>query len=141
MMVMTSAAGLNRYASKMEYLGQRIRESREVAEVWTAKFGDKPTGELSQHIINMLRTLAFEFTLTADGITDEDGKPIIHPGSINELALAVQRLERAAEISTKREKELRRAFAAEAEQAVKKAGANETTVAMIRAALTGKDYE
>ncbi len=132
-----SAAGLNRYATRMESLGRRIRESREVAEVWTAKFGEAPAGELGQHIINMLRTMAFEFTLSADGQTDDEGNPVINPTVINDLALAVQRMERAAEMSTRREKELRQAYAAKAETAARQRGISNDTAAAIRQAIEG----
>lgn len=132
-----SAGGLNRYASKMEFAGRRIREAREIAEVWTAKFGEAPTSDLSQHIINMLRTMAFEFALNADGQTDDEGNPVIDPQAINELALAVQRMERAAQLSTQREKELRLAFADEAEKVGKKQGLTADAAAAMRAALVG----
>ena len=117
-----SAAGLNRYASKMEAMGRRIRESREVAEVWTAKFGDQPSSQLSQHIINMLRHMAFEFTLNSDNVVDEDGNPVIDPAAMAKLAMVVQQLERAAELSTRREKELRQAWQEEAQKKLKKSG-------------------
>ena len=129
------AAVLNRYASKMEAFGRRLRESREVAEVWTAKFGEAPTGELSQHIINILRTISFEFLMDNDGAKDDEGRMVISPQVINELALAVQRFEKAAELSTKREKELRKAFAEQAEKEVKKAGVSPDTAHAIRAAM------
>lgn len=117
-----SAAGLNRYATQMEAMGRRIRESREIAEVWTTKFGDKPSGELSQHIINMLRHVAFEFVLRNDGAVNEDGDAVIDPATINALAGAVQRMERAAATSTQREKELRTAWQEEAQKKLQKSG-------------------
>ena len=137
-----SAAGLNRYATQMEVMGRRIRESREIAEVWTTKFGDKPSGELSQHIINMLRHLAFEFVLHNDGAVNEDGGAVIDPATINTLAGAVQRMERAAATSTQREKELRQAWQDEARKKLKKsgkqAGLSDEAIELSRKVMTGE---
>ena len=130
---------LNRYSTRMERFGSRIREAREVASVWTAKFGDEPTGEVSQHIIEMLRTIAFDITLRAGDEEDEETGPALDVGAINTLALAVQRLERASEISTKRAREIRREVAVEAEQVAKKAGISDDTAAAIREALDTVD--
>ena len=135
-----SRSALNRYAQKMELVGQRIRATREIAEMWTAKFGEQPTGEVGRHIVEMLRTLAFEVALKADpDAVDEDGKPVFDASVINDLALAVQRLERAAELSTKREKELRSEMARQAETHAKKKGISSDLAAAIRAALESDD--
>ncbi|HED4401077.1 TPA: DUF3486 family protein, partial [Pasteurella multocida] len=37
-----SRTGLNRYANRMEKLGAKIRQAREVAEIWTKQFGEMP---------------------------------------------------------------------------------------------------
>lgn len=42
-----SRTGLNRYASRMESIGSRIRQSREMADVWVTKFGETPTDRKS----------------------------------------------------------------------------------------------
>ncbi len=125
-----SAAGLNRYSSKMEKMGRRIRESREIAEVWTEKLGEEPKGDVGQMIIEMLRTMAYELTMEASkpGATHDIA-------IIKDVALAVQRMEKAAEVNNKRELELRREFAKQAEAEVKKQGLSSDIAAAIRTAL------
>lgn len=113
-----SRSALNRYAGRMERVGRRIREVREVTAAWTAKFGQAPTGDVSAHLIEILRTLAFDLSLGAS----EDGAAT--PEMLGELALAVQRLERAAGLGAARERALRRELAEQAAaEAEKAAGA------------------
>ena len=130
-----SKAGLNRYATRMERMGARIREAREVASVWTAKFGDEPTGEVGQQVVEMLRIMAFDLTLRADQDAG-GGEPALDADTINALALAVQRLERADAISKRRESEMRSAWAREAEGAAKRVGISGDMAQALREALT-----
>ena len=124
----------------MEGFGQRIRESRAIADAWIAKFGEQPSGEIGRMVIQMVQTLAFEVVdkLDKQAQGNEAIKPTEILSALNDLALLSQRLEKASELSTRREKELRQAMAAEAEQAVKKAGVSQDTAAAIRAALEGE---
>ncbi len=52
-----SRTGFNRYAKRMEEIGQKIKEAREVAEVWAAKLGEAPTSELGKLLQDSVRTL------------------------------------------------------------------------------------
>ncbi len=130
-----SKSGLNRYATKREVVGQHIREAREVADVWTAKFGDAPDGEISRRMIEMLRSLAFDLTLRIKDFSLED--VATNASAINDLAMTVQRIERTAEMTDRRE--LRAEMAQEAETAAKNAGISDDTAAAIRAALDEVD--
>jgi len=112
-----SRSGLNRYASKMEKIGAKIRQSREVAEVWTAKLDDAPTSEVGKLLQEVVRTMAFETGMAMS----EDDEPV-PPKAIGQLALAIQRIEQAASASHKREVEIRKAFAAEAANEVDAVG-------------------
>lgn len=131
-----SRSGFNRYSTRMESAGSRIREAREVAEAWTAKLGSKPTGEVSSMMIEMIRTLAFDLTMSA-----ADGPEQVSPKFLNELALTMQRLETAAEKSTKQIAERRKAFAEEAVNAVEKvskeAGISQETYDDIKREILG----
>lgn len=127
-----SRSGVNRYATRMERVGRQLREHRAIADAWTARWGEAPTGEVGQLTVEMLRTLAFEVTLRG-----AEGETEIDIPAIGELALAVQRLERAAAIGRAREREMREAVAAEAEQAARGAGIGADTAAAIRAAIEG----
>ena len=57
----------------------------------------------------MVRTLAFESVLKAS-----DGEEPVDPKYIKDLAIGIEKLEKAAPESTKREQEIRKAFAEEA---------------------------
>ena len=109
-----SYSSLNRYATRMATVGERLREAREVADAWAAKFGDAPTSNIGAYTIEMLRTLVFDLVLKAqDGEVDID--------KVQEIALSVQRIERASNLNTARERAIRKEVAelaaAEAAQA------------------------
>ncbi|HBC0040345.1 TPA: DUF3486 family protein [Salmonella enterica] len=103
-----SRTGLNRYAIRMEKVGAKIRASREMAEVWAAKLGSAPTSDVGKLLMEFVKTLAFETSMSMA----EDDKPIA-PKALGQLALVAQRLEAAAMTSHKREKAIRDAFARE----------------------------
>ncbi|EKF3810123.1 DUF3486 family protein [Escherichia coli] len=103
-----SRTGLNRYAIRMEKLGAKIRASREMAEVWAAKLGSAPTSDVGKLLMEFVKTLAFETSMSMA----EDDKPVA-PKALGQLALVAQRLEAAAMTSHKREKAIRDAFAQE----------------------------
>ena len=104
-----SKSGINRYSTNMQTVGARIAEARAVSEQWVAKLGNKPSGDVSNILIEMVRTLAFESVLKAS-----DGEEPVDPKYIKDLAIGIEKLEKAATESTKREKEIRKAFAEEA---------------------------
>ncbi|EFB2278997.1 DUF3486 family protein [Escherichia coli] len=103
-----SRTGLNRYAIRMEKVGAKIRASREMAEVWAAKLGSAPTSDVGKLLMEFVKTLAFETSMSMA----EDDKPVA-PKALGQLALVAQRLEVAAMTSHKREKAIRDAFAQE----------------------------
>ena len=104
-----SKSGSNRYSTNMQTVGARIAEARAVSEQWVAKLGNKPSGDVSNILIEMVRTLAFESVLKAS-----DGEEPVDPKYIKDLAIGIEKLEKAATESTKREQEIRKAFAEEA---------------------------
>ena len=127
-----SRTGLNRYASRME----EIRASREMAEIWAAKLGSAPTSDVGKLLMEFVKTLAFE---TSMSLAEEEGP--VEPKALGQLALVAQRLEAAAMASHKREKEIRQAFAeeaaAQAEKITKSAGLSAETAADIRRQILG----
>ena len=128
-----SAGGLNRYTQQIERAGSRIRESRAAADAWVARFGEAPSGNVGRLIIEVLRTLVHDLVLRLE--RDIDGDEPVSVEAINELALAVQRLERADELSVARERKLREQLAAEAETVAKAAGIPEDVAGALRTAL------
>lgn len=114
-----SAAGVNRYATQMETVGHDIRQAREMAEIWVAKLGTKPTGDVSQLLMEMLRTQSFRLLVKANESPDD----VLDPKTIGELALGIQRIEKAAMLNMQKEKEIKKAFADEAAEAIDNAAA------------------
>ncbi|MEZ5571189.1 MAG: DUF3486 family protein [Halioglobus sp.] len=97
-----SKSAVNRYSQRMEQIGAKIRQSREVSEMWIANLGSQPQGQLGKLINEMIRTMAFE----ASAALAESGDPV-PPKILKDLALAVQRLESAANMNEDRERKVR----------------------------------
>lgn len=136
-----SRTGFNRYAKRMEEMGQRLRQSREVAEVWVSKLGDAPTSDVGKLLQEFVRTMAFDTSMKMMEASEGEDGEVISPKALGQLALVVQRIETASMTSMKREKEIRAAYAAEAaektEAVAKKAGLTAETVKMLKAELLG----
>lgn len=136
-----SPATVNRYATKMERVGIRIRQAREVADAWTAKFGESKSN-LSQHIIEVLRALVFEHTMKVAEAQDAAGgdgadTPPLSTDVMASLALTVQRLERAAKEGDQRERLVRQELAGKVKAEAERQGLSSDIAAALRAALLG----
>lgn len=113
-------SSVNRYKVRMDELGARIRESRQVAEMWVAKLGAAPQGQIGNLVNETLRTLSFELShkLISGTLNDES-----MPGTVKmlkELSLSVMRLERASSENVKREQEIRDQVKREAVEVLEK---------------------
>ena len=116
-----SKSSLSRYAIGIEEAGQEIREIRAAADALVAKFGEQPTGEVGQLTVEILRTLAVKAAIRARQMgMEEDGDLKELVDLINQLSLAIDRLERAADTATRREQRVREAVAAEAAEVAAK---------------------
>lgn len=138
-----SRTGFNRYAKRMEDMGQRLRQSREVAEVWVSKLGEAPMSDVGKLLQEFVRTMAFETSMKMMEAAEGEEGEFISPKSLGQLALVVQRIEQAAMTSHKVEKEIRTAYAAEAADAVSDElrgmdGMSEQLEDRIRGILLGK---
>lgn len=111
-----SKTGLNRYASRMEKVGAKIRQAREVAEIWTKQFGEMPQSDIGKTVIELVKHLAFEMSsrFAEDGMAE--------PKELAMLATTVQRLEAAATLSYDRERKIRKEVIEQAAKAVEEAG-------------------
>jgi hypothetical protein len=123
----------------METVGQEIRAMRESTEMWIAQFGDMPTGETTQLLLEMLKTQHFRLLMEANS----DPEKLLDAKTINSLALALNRLENAAMLNMKKEKQIRQAYAEEAAAAVTEElrgedGMSEQLEAKITGILMGK---
>lgn len=107
-----SKSAVNRYALRMNEVGAKLRQSREVAQMWIGKLGAEPQGEVGKLLNEMVRTLAFEATMKM-----AEGENPIEPKMLKDMAIAIERLERAASENTKREEEIRNAAREEAKKA------------------------
>jgi hypothetical protein len=108
-----SRSAVGRYHKRFEELGKRMRESREVAQVWADKLGNAPQGDVGKLVMELLRTLAFDATMELTEPGEDGEKPQLNPKAINTLALAMQRLEAAGKWNIQREQAMREALADE----------------------------
>lgn len=126
-----SKSAVNRYAMKMSEVGAKIQQSREIADMWIAKFGNAPQGKVGALLNELVRNLAFETALHMS----EDEEPA-HPGALKELAQAIEKLERASTINDKRQREIEQAAlakaAADVEATAKSQGLSDEAVALIK---------
>jgi len=130
-----SKTGLNRYANKMEKFGEKIRQSREIAEIWTKQLGETPQSDIGKLLMEAVKTMAFELTLNADE------KGIKDPKFLNQLALISQRIEMAQSMNYERERKIRKEVAQQvaetAEKVVTQAGLSKAAVAQLKAEILG----
>ncbi|MGR6980821.1 DUF3486 family protein [Testudinibacter sp. P27/CKL/0425] len=130
-----SRTGLNRYASRMEKIGSKIRQAREVAEVWTKQFGEMPETDIGKTALELVKYLSFEMSskFAEQGVAE--------PKELAMLAVTIQRLEQAASLSYARENKIRKEMAqlaAEtAEKAVAQAGLSKETVDNLKLQILG----
>ncbi|MBS9780622.1 MAG: DUF3486 family protein [Moraxellaceae bacterium] len=131
-----SKSAVNRYSIQMNEIGAKIQQSREMADMWIAKFGNQPQGKVGQLLNEMIRNLAFNTTLEL-----ADGEGVVEPKLLKELATAIEKLENASTINEKRQREIEKAIlakaSAEAEKSVIKAGLSKETAEEIKRQILG----
>ena len=98
-----SKSAVNRYAVRMEEVGAKLRQSREIADMWIGKLGAQPQGQVGHLLNEIVRNLAFDTAMHL-----AEGEEPAHPKLIRELAMAIERLEKAASESVKREEDIRK---------------------------------
>ena len=102
-----SRVAVHRYDRSMQEIGEHIQETRQLADAWIAKLGSTPGGKTGLLMIEILRGVAFDLSrkMAMSELTDESMPGLVN--GLNKLALTAQRLERSAEISVRREKQVR----------------------------------
>lgn len=98
-----SKSSVYRKRAAMDRIGQRLKESREVAKAWIGELGAAPQGEVGKLLNEMVRNLAFEATMQM-----ADGDAPIQPKMLRDLAIAIDKLEKATSENVRREEEIRR---------------------------------
>ena len=136
-----SKSAVNRYSMRMEQVGERLRQSRAVAEMWIAKLGAQPQGQVGHLVNEILRTLAFDLSMTMQqGEIDKEDAPEVAK-MLKNMAIAMERLEKAASENVKREQEIKqqaRKEAAEvAAKVAKQGGLSADSVQELRRAILG----
>ena len=104
-----SKSAVGRAAMRWKRIGDRIRQTREIGEMFIAKVGAAPQGQTGLAINEILRTMACELSeklLDADLEDPETMAATID--QVKSLALAVQRLEQSASINVKRDADIRK---------------------------------
>lgn len=108
-----SRRAVSRYDLRMRRAGEKLRQSRQVAEAWIARFGSAPGGRLGHLVIEMLRTLAFDLTpRLQQGALDQKSLPGI-VNAANRITLMALRLEQSSDFIDRRERRLKRQAAEE----------------------------
>ena len=136
-------SSVNRYAVKMSEVGEKLRQSRDVADMFISKVGAAPQGQMGLLINEILRTLAFDLTLKIQDADLSDPETLASTiDQVKALALATQRLEQSASINVKREREIRKDALTKAATAVEKTlktikGATDEQIEQIRADILG----
>lgn len=137
-----SKSAVNRYAVKMSEVGEKLRQSRDVADMFISKVGAAPQGQMGLLINEILRTLAFDISLKIQDADLKDPETLASTiDQVKALALATQRLEQSATINIKRAAEIRKQALEEAANAVEKtaraAGISADTIQTIRREVLG----
>jgi hypothetical protein len=132
-----SKSAVNRYSMRMEEVGQKLRQSREISEMFIAKVGAAPQGQTGLLINEILRTLAFDITLKIQDADIQDPETLSATiDQVKALALATQRLEQSATINVKRAAEIKKQALEEAAKTIEKtataAGVTPEAIQMIR---------
>lgn len=134
-----SKSGVNRYAVEMAEVGEELRQSREIADMWIAKLGATPQGNVGMLAIEIIRTMSFELAMIIrrGGLDAESAPDTIK--MVKELALTCMRLEKSASDNVKREQEIRRQALDDATSAMEKSakdkGITTESIEAIRDAL------
>lgn len=131
-----SRTGLNRYASRMEKVGAKIRQAREVAEIWTKQFGEETAKtDIGKQAIELVKYLAWDLS---SKLSESDN---VAPKELAMLANTVQRLEQAASLSYERERKIRKEIAQMAAETAEKvavqAGVSKATVNQLKMEILG----
>lgn len=127
-------SAVNRYAVRMEEVGAKLRQSREVAQMYIAQVGAAPQGQSGLLINEMLRSMAFEVSLKMQEADADDPESMAATISqLKNLAITMQRLEQSATINVKREGEIKK-------QALDEIAAKVDRVAGGGKAITADDF-
>lgn len=136
-----SYSAINRYKQRVDKVGARLKQSREMASMWIGKLGAEPQGQVGHLVNEILRTLSFDMTLLLqEGTLDEDNAPAV-VDMLKGLSLTMMRLEKAASENVKRDEKIRKRALEEAARTVgseaKQRGLSDEAAELIKAKILG----
>ena len=103
-----SRTAVGRYDRRMRRIGERLRESRQIADAWIDKLGAAPEGRMGLLLNEILRTLAFEISIKLhEGKLTEESLPQVIE-QLKKLSKTVESVERTAFEQARRRKEIER---------------------------------
>lgn len=105
-----SRSALGRYAQRHEDMAGHLRQSRELAAIWTRELGEQPEGDVAKLVMEFLRTAALDASMDM-----MQGRVEMDPKALAALTLSIQRLELAGRANLQRERATREALAQEVE--------------------------
>lgn len=111
-----SRSSVGRYKKNIDKTLEKIRQSREIAEVLTKELGDSTESEMSGAIREILRSLVFDFMTTNDKTPSDK--------QLANIARAMKDLEHSAHISQDRESKIRKEIREEMERKAEEAASN-----------------
>jgi len=140
--VMTQGS-INRYAARMNKIGSKLMQSREVAELWVSKMGSAPSGKLGLMLNEIIGTLAFDLSLDLSENPEENVDRHKLAKTLKDMAQLVKTLEEASQVNEKRTAKLIRDAKLEAAEAIEKEcvkkGLSSDAVKTFRAGLGFED--
>lgn len=121
---------------------EKYRQAQKIAEVWIAKLGEEPKGDVGRLLTEMLRTIAFGVQRQMLARLDDEDSPPVEIGEVMLAAKAVKDLATAQKTDATRELLIRRELASKVESAIEEAtkreGLSKDAAQLIRDALSGK---
>lgn len=131
-----SKSAVNRYSIQMDKVGAKLKQSRQVAEMWIGKLGSEPSGQVGHLLNEVVRNLAFDTAIALS-----EGDEPIPPKLIKELSIAIERLEKASSENEKRAAEIRRKTTQEAAEtasrSMSKQGMSKKSIDVIKRGILG----
>lgn len=111
-----SRSSVGRYKKRMDEVGKRMREAREVSRVWVQELGSEPESDMAQLLVQLLNTVAMNVAI-GEMESDETTAKDLHY-----IASAVKNMETARKTWVDREAKVREMVKAEALEVVKEVG-------------------
>lgn len=143
-----SKSAVNRYKLSMDQVGKAIRESREMADIWIGKLGAAPQSKVANLTSEIIRNSLIDLSLAIQRMTMGENDPEVVAGAvkmIKDLSYSHEKLEKAVSETTDREakikdmarKEALEEAAANAENAARAQGMDESQVEFWRNKVLG----